>query len=197
MYCLLGFSVYFIWNEKGETVKTKKLNEYAYVLDEQGRVDYVLVYVVSPKYGKLQMQIDVDDIHLLNDGPICVSYKYSTEKFYALQTVNGVKMQFHRRLFPDILPELEVMHGKSTLDNRRSQLKIGTVRQNQRDQKRHREGHLYGAHFHKKSGKYRARIKFKKVTVYLGTFLTAEEAHQAVLDYEKYLRSTLDIRSGL
>jgi hypothetical protein len=120
----------------------------------------------------------------LKDGSVSIC-KYGNE-FYAKQWVNDRCLLFHKRLFPDIKPDEVVDHifGK-TLDNRRSQLRVVSRRENNRNTKRNRNGGLYGTCFNKRRNKYMAYITVNKKRVYLGCFYeTAEEAHQAVIDYE-------------
>jgi hypothetical protein len=174
-------------DEKGRFVKgvkrVKKLNDFSYVLNDEGQLDYILVDITSSKYGFHQMKLDLDDVDFLKDGAVYL--KKNKDKFYAMQKVNGKVVIFHRRLFPDIKPKEEVLHGDSTLDNRRSKLKTGTKRENQRDRRCHRGGHLYGTVLDKRDNKWQARITVNKKTIYLGRYETAEEAHQAIIEYEK------------
>ena len=161
----------------------KQLNDFSYVLDDAGRIDYVLVDILSHKYGLSQMLLELYDIFLLKDGAVSIIKKENG--FYAQQKVDGKNVIFHRRLFPDIKPNEEVLHGDNTLDNRRSKLRVGTKRENQRDRKEHRNGHLYGTTFDKSRNKWMAHIFINKKRIHLGRYETAEEAHAAVLEYEK------------
>jgi hypothetical protein len=176
-------------NENGQFVS--KLNNYSYVLDSQGRIDYVLVDIVSPKYGLHQMLMELDDIDLLKDGAVVAVWRKSTKSFYANQEVDGKTSPFHRRIFSDARPDQDVMHKTHSLDNRRRNLKLGSRSENQRDRKSHRTGRLVGTSLNKRTGKWQARvwIKSEKKHKYLGcTFATELEAHQAFLAYEKTLK---------
>jgi hypothetical protein len=165
-------------------VGRKKLNDFSYVLNEEGQLDYVLVDIISPKHGLKQMKLDLDCVDFLKDGTI--SLRKQRDDFYATQWVDGKYVKFHRRVFPDIKQNEVVDHiSGNTLDNRRSQLSAGTHRDNVRNTKRNRNGGLYGSCFCKRDKKWRARITVNKKHIFLGYFKTAEEAHAAVLEYEK------------
>ena len=168
-----------------------KKNKFSYVVNEIGQLDYVLVDIVSPKYGFLQMKMDIDDLPLLDDGAVYVNYKPCIKVFYAIQKVDGKTKSFHRRLFPEALPEQDIMHLNDTLDNRRDSLKIGSRSENMRDQKKHREGKLVGVSFHKYSGRWMSRICIKGKLKHIGYYKSELEAHQAFLEYEKNCKEGL------
>ena len=157
-------------------------------MNEEGQIDYVLVDVESPKHGLKQMKMSLDDLPLLDDGGISVGYVPDIKGFYAVQKVGGKHKMFHRRLFPEVLPEQDIMHLKDSLDNRRQSLKIGSKSENQRDRKSHREGNLVGASFHKPTRKWRSQIRINGKMKHIGYYETELEAHQAFLDYEKTLK---------
>lgn len=68
----------------------------------------------------------------------------------------------------------------NTLDNRRSNMRICNSRENQCNKQRHRSGKLVGAS--KKDGAFTSSIFIDGKQVYLGTFKTEYEAHQAYLE---------------
>lgn len=67
------------------------------------------------------------------------------------------------------------------LDNRRSNLRIVTRRQNGQNAKIHRSGRLPGTHFRDDRGKWRAIYSLNNKQVHIGYFETENEAHQAYL----------------
>jgi hypothetical protein len=67
------------------------------------------------------------------------------------------------------------------LDNRISNLKDVTCRENQQNQSRHRNGRLVGCYFHKQTSKWCARIKIEGSMKYLGLYPTELEAHNAYM----------------
>jgi hypothetical protein len=162
----------------------RKLNDFSYVLNDFGQIDYVLVDILSPKYGFHQMSIELDDVDLLKDGTIGISYDPGINGFYVYQIINGKPKPFHRRLFPDILPYEKVDHiYGQTLDNRRKHLKKCLHEDNTRNTEQHRNGKLVGTTYDKQSGRWKAQIRHNKRNKYIGTFDTELEAHQAWLDY--------------
>lgn len=75
----------------------------------------------------------------------------------------------------------------NTLDNRRANLRICTLRENNCNLKIHRTGAMLGAH-KTPYGTYISQIKIDGKTLYLGSFKTAHEAHQAYMAaYNDYI----------
>lgn len=65
------------------------------------------------------------------------------------------------------------------LDNRRENLRLCTNRENQWNQKAHKDGSgLKGVCFDKKSGRWQTSIKNGKKVKYLGQYDSKEEAHE-------------------
>lgn len=58
-------------------------------------------------------------------------------------------------------------------------------------------GHLLGTTFHKRSGKWSARIKRNRKTIYLGNFKTQEEAHQAYLKAKRTVHTFNPVPRGV
>jgi hypothetical protein len=166
----------------------KKLNSFAYVMNDKGQMDYVLVDIHSPKYGFHQMPIEICDVPLLADGAVGIQYAPGIQGFYAHQSVNGNSVLFHRRLFPNAKPGEEVMHLTSSLDNRRRNLKLGSKSENQRDRKKHREGRLVGA-TPVGNGRWKSRSWIAGKEIYLGLYDSELEAHQVAMAYEAGLKS--------
>ncbi len=71
------------------------------------------------------------------------------------------------------------------LDNRRKNIRICTAKENQRNLKKHRDGHLFGTTLKKdhKNNPWKAQICLKDSPkqTYLGYYPTEELAHEAVL----------------
>lgn len=70
----------------------------------------------------------------------------------------------------------------NTLNNRKSNLRLVTNRQNLQNSYRHRNGKLVGAGFHKARNAWRSFIRIGKKQVYLGSFKDKFRAHQAYLN---------------
>lgn len=69
----------------------------------------------------------------------------------------------------------------NTLDNRRSNMRICSLRENNCNKSIHRSGKLVGAN-KTKYGNYWAKIRINGKDKYLGVFKTEHEAHQAYLE---------------
>lgn len=69
----------------------------------------------------------------------------------------------------------------NTLDNRRSNMRICTVRENNCNTSIHRSGHMVGTS-KAENGAFRSRIFIDGHHKHLGTFKTEHEAHQAYLE---------------
>ena len=74
--------------------------------------------------------------------------------------------------------------NRDPADNRLSNLREATQAQNSRNQKLRVDNKLghKGVHYNKASGTYGAKIRTDKITRYLGTYKTLEEAAQAYRD---------------
>lgn len=97
---------------------------------------------------------------------------------------NGGKLGFiymHRFLI-DAPSGMEVDHKNGNgIDNRRSNLRLVTKAQNQHNSrlKRHNKLRVKGVTFIKKTGKYHAKVRANKKTVFSGYFDTVEAAKAA------------------
>jgi hypothetical protein len=91
------------------------------------------------------------------------------------------KVTLHRFLL-EAPHDMHVDHVSGEgLDNRRSNLRLATQSQNQRNQRRSRANSsgYKGVSFDKPSGRWRAQIKVNGRTLHVALRDTAEEAHQA------------------
>lgn len=120
----------------------------------------------------------------------------SLDRHGYLQTRIDGKIYFNHRLawlyiygkFPDGV--IDHING-NPLDNRITNLRDVSRRTNQENQRSapssNKTTGLLGATFHKKTGKFLAKIQVKKKQIYLGLFLTAEQAHQEYLKAKRKL----------
>lgn len=76
------------------------------------------------------------------------------------------------------IPEVIDHIDGNGLNNRMSNLRNTTTRNNLQNTKSHRNGKLVGAHFHKKENRWRSAIYIDGVKITLGRFKTQIEAHQ-------------------
>lgn len=88
-------------------------------------------------------------------------------------------------------PKLYIDHiNGNPHDNRIINLRLATPRENQQNQKRHRNGWLCGTGRCYRCNSWYARIRINGVQVRLGTYPTQEAAHEA------YLKALSQIRSA-
>ena len=82
-----------------------------------------------------------------------------------------------------IAPGMQIDHRNGNgLDNRLVNLRAATTRENQINQQMHRAGRLPGAYRIGQHTAWHAQIKIQGKVVYLGTFVTEQEAHQAYVE---------------
>jgi len=96
--------------------------------------------------------------------------------------INYKKYKVHRLIYfleTNTWPEMIDHINGNKLDNRIVNLRASDKRRNQQNQYKHREGKLVGATYRKSTGKWRALIKLNKKSYEIGTYDTAEEAHDA------------------
>jgi hypothetical protein len=110
---------------------------------------------------------------------------------YVYIKINHKIYQAHRLAFlwmTGSWPQYQVDHisGCKT-DNRWSNLRDVSNRENQCNQDRHRNGKLPGTHWHKQSNRWRACINVNGKVNHLGSFDTEEQAHQAYLIAKGFL----------
>lgn len=67
----------------------------------------------------------------------------------------------------------------NTLDNRKCNLRFCTKTENSRNRKRNLKSKYKGICFHESTGKWEARIKVNKKSIYLGIYNSPEDAHIA------------------
>jgi hypothetical protein len=80
-------------------------------------------------------------------------------------------------------PKGQIDHiNNDKLDNRIENLRDVSNRENQQNQKSHRNGRLVGCYYHKQKNKWHAEIRINGEKVSLGLYLTESEAHTAYRD---------------
>lgn len=117
---------------------------------------------------------------------------------YCQVNFNGIMVRYHVIIWilstgKDIPQGMEIDHiNGNKIDNRIENLRLVTNRQNQQNQKKHREGQLVGCYFDKSTGKYRAQIKIGGKMIYLGLYKTEQEANEAYKIACKYIAKYTD-----
>lgn len=108
----------------------------------------------------------------------------SQSEGYCQVWFNGKLIYYHVIIWilstgKDIPQGLEIDHiNGNKIDNRIENLRLVTGRINNQNKGIHRKGHLVGAGFYKRIGKYQALIYIGKL-IHLGYYETEQEAHRA------------------
>jgi hypothetical protein len=127
-----------------------------------------------------------------------VDNKKNSGNGYCQVGFNGRMVQYHNIVWilstgKDIPQGMEIDHiNGNTIDNRIENLRLVTNRRNQQNQKKHREGQLFGCYFNKSMGKYQTQIKIGGKIIYLGRYKTEQEAHEAYKIACKYIAKYTD-----
>jgi len=113
------------------------------------------------------------------DLPKLASRRWCSTGVYALSREGRTTVLMHRLLcvFGEG-PLVRHLNGNS-LDNRKCNLRWGTDRQNQQEQKIHLQGRKPGYSFHSTSGKWQAKLEINKRCVSLGLYTREEDAAEA------------------
>lgn len=138
------------------------------------------IKIKSPKYGIHYVLVDKEDMKLFDKTKL---YLHHVGQFLYVR-VNPSKISLHRLIMG--IPQDKVIDhiNRDTLDNRKSNLRICTIQENLRNQKRpnNKTGKTgvsiaYG-------GKYSAQIKHNYKKIHLGIFDNLKSAIQARKDAE-------------
>lgn len=119
-----------------------------------------------------------------------------TDRNYSVIAVDGKLYRAHRLAWFYVTgewPEAEVDHINGQRDDNR----FGNLRvvsnvvnsQNRRRANSNSRTGLLGVFLHKKTGKFQARIMANRILRHLGTFRTAEEAHEAYLTAKRQIHA--------
>lgn len=117
---------------------------------------------------------------------------------YCRVNFNGIMVFYHVIIWilstgKDIPQGMEIDHiNGNKIDSRIENLRLVTTRQNQQNQKIHREGQLVGCYFNKSKGKYQSQIKIGEKKVFLGRYETEQETHEAYDIACKYITKYTD-----
>ena len=136
--------------------------------------DYLSGKVFWKKQKNTNMKVNQKAGTLTVDGYLRVGFD---NKLYL---VHRIAWLLYYKKWP--LRFIDHINGNK-LDNRITNLRLATLRENSKNQKMHRNGKLAGAEFFKnlKSKPWRSYIEVKNKKIHLGYFKTEQEAHAAYL----------------
>lgn len=124
--------------------------------------------------------VDVDDFEWLDQWNWRAQWSEDTNSFYAARTVPSGTVLMHRIILKN--PPTKVDHkDHQTLDNRKENLRRCTDAQSLRNTRKFRTNTsgFKGVSWHKRAGKWVSQLSVNNKTVYLGLFLSKEEAARA------------------
>lgn len=129
--------------------------------------------------------VDIALYDYLNRWKWCASYDAGTKSYYAVRS--GYTYSKKRRTEqmawaivgkPPKGFVIDHING-DTLDNRKDNLRIVTIRRNSQNTYRHRQGKFVGINWHPKNRSWIARIHVNGKKLHLGCFSTPEAANLA------------------
>ncbi len=118
-------------------------------------------------------------LYLIGKEAGCI-YK-DHKNYYKKITLANKNQMVHQLIYfleTGEIPEVIDHIDGNGLNNRMSNLRNITTRKNLQNTKRHRNGKLVGAHFHKKENRWRSTINIQGTKITLGRFKTELEAHE-------------------
>jgi hypothetical protein len=137
--------------------------------------------------GNSNLRAFVDD----NDYPSISRYRWIvTKNGYAAASIGGRLMLMHRYILHAVNDQQTDHANHNRLDNQRSNIRICTVSENNRNMPRNRKNNksgFKGVSLHSLSGKYEARIKFDSLKYQIGLFDDLETAAEAYDDAARIL----------
>jgi hypothetical protein len=132
--------------------------------------------------GKVAL-VDDEDFEELNKFKWYASVKKKTSYAQRAKAGQNQKKLFLHRVLIDAPQGFEVDHiDGDGLNNQKSNLRIVTRRENAQNRHINKSSRFFGVTWDKEHTRWRAAIKIKNVTKYLGLFTTEEEAHQKYLE---------------
>lgn len=131
-----------------------------------------------------EVLIDDDELWRFKKHKYCIHDKKADQKYLKhRKKINGKgKSIYLHREITNCPPDMQVDHiNGNTLDNRKSNLRICSASENARNTKRSRTNTsgFKGIYWNKDMGKWQAYITHHGKHIYLGSYLTPQEAHAA------------------
>jgi len=151
------------------------------------------VDVSTEKHPDAVMQIDRADWAMLQSmgiGRVSAWLPKSQHTLYARVKLDGKMHSVHRLLLPES-EQVDHTNGNG-LDNRRSNIRAVTCRQNGQNLIHLKKSSIYpGVYWHKARGKWQAQIQIDGKHKYLGRFDVELDARQAYIDAVRGLGQTM------
>lgn len=146
---------------------------------------YGEVYKIPLTQGQFAL-IDICDIDLVKEHSWYAAWNTRTNSYYAVAKIPNsegkrVSIPMHRYIMN---PPKEILVDHINIisyDNRRSNLRLATFSENIRNRllSSSNSSGFKGVYWHTQSKRWRAQITVDGNRIYLGSFLTPEEAHEA------------------
>jgi len=147
------------------------------------------IEINSLKHGKFTVLIDDYDLKLLENKKLYI-HRIGKYLYTRVSSKNGDKISLHRLIMDNPVGKVIDHINRNTLDNRRSNLRVCSIQENLRNQKRgNNKTGCTGVSIHhvakgntqkcKKHTIYEASIKLDYKKIYLGIFHTLEGAVRA------------------
>lgn len=139
------------------------------------------IKIISPTHGSHYVLVDKEDLKLFNKRKL---YLHKIGQFLYVR-LNPTKIGLHRLIMGN--PKNMVIDhiNRNPLDNRKENLRICTIQENLRNQKRPNNKTGFNGVSVAYNGKYSAQIKINYKKIHLGIYKTLEEAINARKEAEK------------
>lgn len=146
-------------------------------------MDYILIDIVSKEGVVAQAKVSPEDAVLVSAYRWYLHHKGDAYAF----PQRGKIQRMHRLIMQNPDGQYVDHINGDKLDNRRCNLRLASNTENCRNSKRPKSNTsgYKGVSFHKGANKWQAHIMVNRKSIYLGLFLTPEEAHKAYCDAAK------------
>ena len=154
--------------------------------------DTTKIILKSATYGIKEVLIDIEDVERLKKFCWGIHYFKRQKEFYISTNIHYPSKKtllLHRYIMN--CPDDKVIDHKShdTLDNRKSNLRICTIKQNNENllsaKKNNKSTGIRGVHYNKRDKVYQVCIGHEGKIIHLGRYKTLEEAEKAAIEARK------------
>lgn len=146
--------------------------------------NYAEMIINSSKYGSISTKIDLEDVEKISKYTWSILVDEKCNLYYVRARINNKMQLLHRFIMTP--PKNKVIDhiNHNTLDNRKSNLRVCTTFENNKNNKSNTSGHV-GVYWHKQRKKWCARIKVGKKCLHLGLFSNINDAIKIRIESEK------------